>query len=110
MSYFVLSKIDFLSFALTHAVNFALSLRKVLTIGGVRISGAFAMLTVGAAVFAVLGGCCFSGVGQRIAAFLGLFFGICFYTGSLGNGDIRWLRGLLFGTGKPAKTADATNS
>ena len=109
LMYFLLPRfgIDgyFLSFALTHAVNFALSLRKVLTIGGVRISGAFAMLTVGAAVFAVLGGCCFSGVGQRIAAFLGLFFGICFYTGSLTGGDLRWLRGLLFDAEKTAKNS-----
>ena len=104
LMYFLLPRfgIDgyFVSFALTHVVNFALSLRKVLTIGGVRISGAFAVLTVGAAIFAVLGGCCFSGVGQRIAAFLGLFFGICFYTGSLRSGDIRWLRGLLIGMQK----------
>ena len=109
LMYFLLPRfgIDgyFLSFALTHAVNFALSLRKVLTIGGVRISGAFAVLTVGAAVFAVLGGSCFSGVGQRIAAFLGLFFGICFYTGSLTGGDLRWLRGLLFDAEKTAKNS-----
>jgi stage V sporulation protein B len=114
LMYFLLPRLGidgyFVSFALTHGVNFALSLRKVLAIGGVRIGGVFPAVTVGAAVFAVLGGSCFGGSSQRIAAFLGLFFGICFYTGTMGSGDIRWLRGLLFGTGKPTKTADATNS
>ena len=113
LMYFLLPRfgIDgyFISFALTHAVNFALSLRKVLTIGGVRISGIFPVLTVGSAVLAVFGGSCFAGLTQRIAAFLGLFFGICFYTGAMGKGDIRWLLGLLSNPQKQRKTADATN-
>ena len=100
----------FVSFALTHAVNFILSLRKVLSIGGVRISGAFPILSAAAALVAVLGGACFPGTVQRIASFLGLFFGVCFYTGALGRGDVRWLRGLLFEARKLQKTADATNS
>ena len=113
LMYFLLPRFGvdgyFLSFALTHAVNFGLSLHKVLMIGGVRISGTFPVLTMAAAVVAVLGGSCFSGTVQRIAAFLGLFFGIGFYTGAMGKGDIRWLRGLLFEPKKKQKTADATN-
>ena len=100
----------FVSFALTHAVNFGLSLRKVLSIGGVRVSGTFPVLSIASAFFAVFGGSCFEGSIQRTAAFLGLFFGISFYTGALGKGDIRWLRGLLSGRQKPQITADATNS
>lgn len=114
MMYFLLPRfgIDgyFVSFALTHALNFALSLRKVLQIGGVRLRGFFAVLAPAAAIFAVFGGSCFSGPVRRTAAFLGLFFGLCFYTGVLGKGDVRWLRGLIFSGRKPPKFADATNS
>ena len=100
----------FFSFALTHAVNFALSLRKVLQIGGVRMSRYFAFMVPACAVFAVFGGKCFTGPLRRSAAFLGLFFGLCFYLGLLGKGDLRWIRNLIFKNRIPAKTADATNS
>ena len=114
LMYFLLPRygIDgyFFSFTVTHALNFALSLRRALHIGGVRLSGFFALLTPACAAFAVFGGCCFTGAVRRISAFLGLFFGLCFYLGILGNGDIRWLRGLIFSSGKTLKTKDATNS
>ena len=114
LMYFLLPRfgIDgyFVSFALTHALNFALSLRKVLQIGSVRLRGFFPVLAPAAAVFAVFGGSCFTGPVRRTVAFLGLFFGLCFYTGVLGKGDVRWLRGLIFSGRKPPKFADATNS
>ena len=114
LMYFLLPRFGvdgyFVSFALTHAINFGLSLRKVLSIGGVHISGRFPALSTAAAAFAVFGGCCFTGTVQRIAAFLALFLGICFCTGALGRGDIRWLRGLLSGAEKQEITADATKS
>ena len=54
LMYFLLPRfgIDgyFVSFALTHALNFALSLRKVLQIGGVRLRGFFPFLAPAAAV------------------------------------------------------------
>jgi stage V sporulation protein B len=82
MMYFLLPRfgIDgyFFSFTLTHALNFALSLRKALTIGGVRMNRSFAILTPVYAAFAVFGGSCFTGPLRRAAAFLGLFFGLCF--------------------------------
>jgi O-antigen/teichoic acid export membrane protein len=114
MMYFLLPRfgIDgyFLSFALTHALNFALSLRKALTIGGVRMNRSFAILTPVCAAFAVFGGSCFTGPIRRVAAFLGLFFGLCFYLGLLGRGDIRWIRNLIFRPQKQPKFADVTNS
>ena len=100
----------FLSFALTHAVNFGLSLRKVLQIGGIQLSRYFALMTPACAVFAAFGGRCFTGPLRRTTAYLGLFFGLCFYLGLLGKGDIRWVHNLLFTSTKPPKTADATNS
>ena len=99
----------FFSFALTHGVNFALSLRRILRIGTVRCSHLFPALTLGAAVFAVFGGSCFTGTIRRTAAFLGLFFGLCFYTGALGKGDLRWFESQLCSHGKTAKIVDATN-
>ena len=100
----------FLSFTITHALNFSLSLRKVLSIGGVRLSSTFALLTPACAAFAVFGGSCFTGPIRRAVAFLGLFFGFSFYLGLLGRGDLRWVRSLIFNVKKQAKTADATNS
>jgi len=112
--YFLLPKygIDgyFFSFALTHAVNFALSLRKVLSISGVQPSRRFLLLAPFCAAFAVFGGRCFTGPIRRSAAFLGLFFSLCFYLGLLDRSDIRWLKGLISGSAKQPKTADATNS
>ena len=100
----------FLSFALTHAVNFLLGLRKVLSISGVRLNFSAALLMMACAVFAVFGGTFFTGIIRRAAAFLGLFFGMSFYLGTLGKGDLRWLRGLIFHHRKQPKSADATNS
>ena len=112
--FFLLPKLGmdgyFLSFALTHAVNFLLGLRKVLSIGGVRLSWSSALLMVACAGFSIFGGSCFTGPVRRIPAFLGLFFGLSFYLGVLGKGDIRWLRNLIFQTRKRPKIADATNS
>ena len=100
----------FLSFSLTHAVNFALSLRKVLSIADVRPSRSFALLTPACAAFSIFGGSCFTGALRRSAAFLGLFFGLSFYLGLLGRGDLRWLRNLIFSAPKQPNIADATNS
>ena len=114
MMYFLLPRFGIdgylLSFALTHALNFALSLRKALTIGGVRGSIHFALLTPACAAFAIFGGSCFTGPVRRAAAFLGLFFGLCFYLGLLGRGDIRWIKNLIYRPQKQPKFVDATNS
>lgn len=100
----------FVSFAVTHALNFGLGLRRLLKIGGVRLNLNFALPAPLSAVIAVCGGCCFRNPVQRVAAFAGLFFGLCVYTGAVGKGDVRWLRDLIFGGKKSPKFADATNS
>ena len=100
----------YISFAVTHAVNFGLSLRKILSIGQVRISRRFSLLTPACAAFAVFGGSCFTGPLRRAAAFLGLFFALSFYLGLLGAGDLRWMRDVIFNPQKRPKTANATNS
>ena len=100
----------FFSFTLTHALNFALSLRKALKVGDVRANGFFAGMAPACAAFAIFGGSRFTGPLRRAAAFLGLFLGLCFYLGLLGRGDVRWIGEMIFGARKRAKTADATNS
>lgn len=114
LMFFLLPKLGidgyFLSFALTHALNFGLSLRKALSVGGVTLNRQFALMTPACAAFALFGGGCFTGPIRRTGAFLGLFFGLSFYMGLLGKGDIRWLRSLIFGIRKTPNTADATNS
>ena len=100
----------FVSFALTHALNFGLGLRRTLKISDVKMKLPFPLLTALAGAFSVLGGSCFTGVLRRTGAFLGLFFGLCFYTGILGKRDLLWIRHLIFSGQKPPKTADATNS
>ena len=114
LMYFLLPKLGidgyFISFALTHALNFGLSLRKALSVGGITLNRHFAFLTPACASFALFGGSCFTGPIRRAGAFLGLFLGLSFYMGLLGRGDIRWLRTLIFSCRKRSKSADATNS
>ena len=98
------------SFTLTHALNFGLGLRRTLKISGVKLRPSHPLLTVTIALFSLLGGSCFTGAPRRAAAFLGLFFCLCFYTGVLGKGDLRWIRNLILNSGKQRKTAYATNS
>ncbi len=102
----------FFSFTVTHVLNFCLSLRRLLKIGQVRLGWHCALLMPAAALFSVFGAAHFDGSIRRVAAFLGLFLGLCFYTGVLGKGDIRWLRGLVKaeapGPGDCPKTAAPT--
>ena len=99
----------YISFALTHGINFALSLRKVLSIGGVKMRSFFPLGAISCAIFAVFGGNCFSGPIRQTAAFFGLFFALCFYLGILDRSDLRWLSDLIFRSKKHPETADATN-
>ena len=100
----------YFSFTLTHALNFGLGLRRTLKISGVKLQLPFPLMSIAAALFSVFGGSCFSGSLRKAATFLGLFFGLCFYNGTLGKGDLRWLRNLIISSQNKSNTADATNS
>lgn len=100
----------FVSFAVTHALNFGLGLRRLLKIGGVRFNRNYSLFASLSAFIAVLGGTCFEGPVRRAAAFLGLFWGLCAYTGTVGKGDVRWLRKLIFDGEKSPEILNATNS
>jgi stage V sporulation protein B len=101
LMYFLLPELGldgyFLSFTLTHALNFGLGLRRLLKIGNVKLKLRFPLLTASSALFGILGGSCFEGPVRRTGAFLGLLFSLCMYTGILGKDDLRWLRGLIHG-------------
>lgn len=100
----------FLSFTLTHAVNFLLGLRRVLSISDAPLDIATTLGLPAAALFAALGGSCFTGPIRRSAAFLGLFLGLSFYLGLFGKGDLCWFRNIIIYPSKQPNTADATNS
>lgn len=100
----------YFSFTLTHALNFALSLRKVLAIANVRPNLSFALLMPLCAVAAVSCGTCFADPIRSAVAFVSIYFGLCFYLGILRKGDIRWVCSMIISRHKPKKSADTTNS
>jgi len=85
----------FISFFVTHLLNFGLSLRLLLRITGERISfhiPAFAAAALGGAV---LGAGFFSGTASRAAAYLLLLGSLLCLFQITGREDILWLKGLL---------------
>lgn len=85
----------FVSFLISHLINFLLSLRKLLRISGVRIPFFIPALCCAAAGAAVLGAGLLSGMTGRILAFTALFGSLLVLFGVVGKGDIYWLKGLL---------------
>ena len=85
----------FFSFLITHLLNFALSLRRLVKISGIHISFSIPALTVAAAGAAVLGAGFFSTGWGRTAAFTGLFFSLLTLFGVLSRADLFWLKGLI---------------
>ena len=85
----------FISFFVTHLLNFGLSLRLLLRITGERISfhiPAFAAAALGGSV---LGAGFFSGTASRAAAYLLLLGSLLCLFQITGREDILWLKGLL---------------
>ena len=100
----------YLSFTLTHAITFLLGLRRVLSISGAPHDISTTLGLLAAALFAALGGSCFTGPIRRTATFCGLFFALSFYLGLFGRGDLCWFRNMIIYPSKQPNTADATNS
>lgn len=97
--YFLLPKFGmegyFVSFLITHALNFVLSLRLLLSVSGVSISPKVIWCAVTAAVFAGLAAGTLSGAALRATAYLLLLgSGLCLL-GVTGAEDIRWIRGMI---------------
>ncbi len=85
----------FVSFLITHALNFALSYRRLLKIGEVRANFYYPSFALSACLIAVWGANAFHGVFRRIAAFSGLFFCLCYFFGVISPEDLIWLKNLL---------------
>ncbi len=95
--YFLLPKYGmdgyFVSFFVTHLINFLLSLRRLLHITKIRISPRLPMLTVGAVTAAVW---IVSHAGSAAAVLYPIVLGcLLSLAGILRRSDIRWLKGLV---------------
>ena len=85
----------FFSFAVTHGVNFALSLRRLLKITGQRLPVHVPVLTLGCAAASVWGAGLLSHPTVRAAAFVLLFFSLLVLLGIVTKEELRWLKGLV---------------
>jgi O-antigen/teichoic acid export membrane protein len=85
----------FLSFLVTHVINYGLSLRRLLFITKERIGFRTPLVTLLAALSAV----CIAGFVTapflRAAAYLVILVCLLFLLGILDREDIRWIKGLL---------------
>ena len=85
----------FVSFTVTHLINFLLSLRRLLKITGIRIPFYIPGFTCSAALLAVMGASLMSSPAGRTVAFLGLLGSLLVLFGVVSKKDILWLRGLV---------------
>ena len=85
----------FISFLITHLINFCLSLRRLLRIARIRVPFSLPALTVSAWLLGLFGGGIPQSGNLRLAGFLGIFFSTATLFGVLSRQDLRWLRGLI---------------
>ena len=85
----------FVSFTVTHLLNFLLSLRRLRLCAGVRIRFFFPALALAAALAAVWGALWFHGSLWQISGFCLLFFLFSFLFGVLRPEDVRWFGNLV---------------
>ena len=85
----------FLSFFVTHLINFGLSLRRLLKITGIRIPFRVPALCLATLVAALAGAATFANISSRILAFVLLLFSGLTLWGITGREDLQWLRGLV---------------
>ena len=85
----------FVSFAVTHAVNFLLSLRRLLKITGIRIPFYIPGFTCGATLLAALGASLMPGAAGRVVAFVGLLGSLWTLFRVVSKSDLKWLKGLV---------------
>lgn len=91
----------FVSFFITHLLNFLLSLRRLVIVSGIRVNFMIPVFSTASAIISLLGAMAFTGWLRQSVAFFGLFLSICYLLGVIHPGDIRWIQGLFF----PSKNA-----
>lgn len=85
----------FISFLVTHLLNFILSLRLLNKTAQIRIPFHFPALTCSAALAAGLGASYVTGIFGRILAFLGIFGSLLVLFRVVSWSDVRWFKGLV---------------
>ncbi|MBR2047154.1 MAG: polysaccharide biosynthesis C-terminal domain-containing protein [Oscillospiraceae bacterium] len=90
----------FASFFLTHALNFLLSLRRLIRISRPGLPLSYPCLALSAWLIALFGGSRFTGGWAQVGAFLGLFLVAGYAFGVISPGDFHWLKNLI----KPQKS------
>ena len=85
----------YLSFLVTHALNFLLSLRRLVKISGIRIRLWSPLLTAAATGAGIIGASLLADPMLEIPAFLLIAGCLMILCGVLDKEDLRWLRGLL---------------
>ncbi len=85
----------FLSFLITHVLNFMLSLNLLLRTAQISISFHKPVLTLSAALAGAWGGTFVPGILGRILSFLGIFGSLLVLFRSVSMEDLHWLRGMV---------------
>lgn len=85
----------FISFLISHLVNFILSLNLLIRTAKIQLNFSTIGLTLTAVLAAGFGAAFVHGPAFRIAAFLGLFGSLLTLFGVVSMDDLRWLRGLV---------------
>ena len=85
----------FISFAITHVVNFFLSIRRLLRITKESIPMHIPILTLAAATFSVWAALFIQKVALRITAFIVMLLSLLVLLRILGLEDLVWLKGMI---------------
>ena len=85
----------FASFLITHLINFLLSLRRLLKITCISLPFHIPVLSLAAAMAALLGASKISGSFGKCLAYPALLCSILYLAGIIGQEDLNWLRGLV---------------
>ena len=86
----------FISFFVTHLINFLLSIRRLLKITIKRIPGHIPLLAVGAVLFGVWASGHLGNLPARCCAYLLILGSLMFLGSIISREDLRWLKGLLY--------------
>lgn len=85
----------FVSFLISHVLNFVLSIRHLLSIGQIKVNLYYPCFALIACLIATFGANTFTGAFRKILAFSGLFFCLCYFFGVITAVDLQWLYNLL---------------
>lgn len=85
----------YLSFLVTHLINFLLSLRRLLKISGVTLPFSVPVLAISAAMASVLGASKISGTAGQCLAYCALLGSLLYLFKIIGKEDFCWLWGLI---------------